>query len=328
MALSSDEIIKREIVDKFGYMCNGLRIRIFPQSSNEDQKLFSNGGLTFSANGVDYGSCDAVWYKNENGKCIPVIGLEGTDALSRKSSGNAQYQRFHHALGAVKNGIIGIYYLKRGIDKIQEDLFEMAYSASNHEKGIYLIIDDLDQLKLVIDNINNEDVLNDVINTILEEMHSKFMRKFNNVYHGSWQTYAEKRSTIIEPNRVIKYAGRMRRNFTDSSQRAGHIAVGEMYLTKYHFYGKNVIYLLPKMTRSDIEFLDTHKSHDKEWYLLRNEPMVEIKTMDDLVDLPDQIKQNLLAIQNEPIKGDVYRIYNHCISEIVKGLKNKTIIIR
>ena len=44
-------------------------------------------------------------------------------------------------------------------------------------------------------------------------------------------------STIIKKNYVIKYAGRMKRNFTDGSQRAGHIAVGEMFLTKYFFIG-------------------------------------------------------------------------------------------
>ena len=328
MALSSDEIIKREIIDKLGYTRNGLKIRIFPQSSNEDQKLFSEGGLTFSADGVDYGSCDAAWYREINGRCIPVIGLEGTDALNRKSSGNAQYQRFHHALGAVKNGIIGVYYLKRGIDKIQEDLFEMAYSASKHEKGTYLIIDDLEQLKPVIDNINNQEALQKALDDILENMHEIFMRKFRTIYHGSWQIYAEKRSTIIEPERVIKYAGRMRRNFTDSSQRAGHIAVGEMYLTKYHFYGKQIIYLMPKMTRSDVDFLDIHKSQDKEWYLLRNEPMVEIKTMDDLVGLPTQTKQYLLAIQDEPLKGNALKIYNRCVDEIVTGIKRKSITIK
>ena len=48
MALSSDEIIKREIIDTIGYKTGNLRLRIFPESSNDDQKLFENGGLTFS----------------------------------------------------------------------------------------------------------------------------------------------------------------------------------------------------------------------------------------------------------------------------------------
>lgn len=147
MAYSSDEIIKREIIDYLGYETHGIKLRVFPQSSNEDQKPFSEGGLTFGYKGVSYGSCDAAWYVDEkwvdglNEKEInqkPVIALEGTDALNRNSGGNALYQRFHHALGAVKNGVVGVYYLKKGKTKIQPDLFGMAYFASKVEKGKYL----------------------------------------------------------------------------------------------------------------------------------------------------------------------------------------------
>jgi hypothetical protein len=41
MAFSSDEIIKREIIDSLGHEHEGVKLRIFPQSSNEDQKPFS-----------------------------------------------------------------------------------------------------------------------------------------------------------------------------------------------------------------------------------------------------------------------------------------------
>ena len=88
MALSSDEIIKREIIEKIGYEIGNLKIRIFPESSNDDQKLFEDGGLTFSYDGADYGSCDAGWFNTLTG--APVVALEGTDALNRRSGGNAQ----------------------------------------------------------------------------------------------------------------------------------------------------------------------------------------------------------------------------------------------
>lgn len=147
--MSSDQIIKYEIIDKVKNY-DDIVLRIFPESSNDDQKLIENGGLTFSYDGMDYGSCDAGWFAKEvvNGKTIltPLIGLEGTDALNRGSSGDAQYQRFHHALGAVKNGYIGIYYLREGNSKMQLDLYEMAYNASKYEAGdgAYLIIQDLE----------------------------------------------------------------------------------------------------------------------------------------------------------------------------------------
>lgn len=318
MALSSDEIIKREIIDVVGTTSNKLELRIFPQSSNEDQKLVELGGLTFSFNGVSYGSCDAAWVDKEGN---PVIALEGTDALNRKSSGNAQYQRFHHALGAVKSGLLGIYYLKRGIDKIQEDLFGMAYFASLKENGNYLIIDDLEEVKEIVDKYGTPDY-DDLISSHIARMKRVFEKKFKEKYNGDWNIFAKRRSTIIKEKIVIKYAGRMKRNFTDGSQRAGHIAVGEMYLTKYYFYDHIFKYLFLKMTSAERDYLDIHKADDKEWYLLRHEQNVEIMTMDDIQNLPKSIKTKLLSIKDEPLKGDALKLYNECVQIIDEGLRN------
>lgn len=328
MALSSDEIIKREIIDIIGYKIGNLQLRIFPQSSNDDQILFENGGLTFSHESIDYGSCDACWLVTENSVEKPLIALEGTDALNRKSSGNAQYQRFHHALGAVKNGLIGVYYLKKGVDKIQEDLFGIAYYASQKEKGNYLIIDDLQVLKDLLNLYNNPKKFNKFIVDYLQIMFNIFKTKFDKNYGGSWDKFAEKRSTIIKEDYIIKHAGRMKRNFTDGSQRAGHIAVGEMYLTKYYFYDKKFYYLFPKMTKDDLKYLDIHKANDKEWHLLRHEPNVEIKTVDDIIGLSIKIKKKLISIKDEPLKGDAMEVYRECINIIDSGLRNDKLKIK
>lgn len=331
MAYSSDEIIKREIIDYLGHETHGIKLRVFPQSSNEDQKPFSEGGLTFGYKGVSYGSCDATWYVDEkwvdglNGKEInqkPVIALEGTDALNRNSGGNALYQRFHHALGAVKNGVVGVYYLKKGKTKIQPDLFGMAYFASKVEKGKYLVTDDLSMVKDLLERYDDPKAFSVYVDAYLEKMHEYFITKFNAAYGGDWEKFAEHRSTIIRDGYVIKYAGRMRRNFTDGSQRAGHIAVGEMFLTKYYFYNKKFYYLFPKMTHKDLEVLDHSKTTDKEWFLLRNEPNVEIKTMDDIEGLDQKTKRSLLAIQDTPLKGNALRAFNICMGTIVKGFKS------
>lgn len=331
MAESSDRIIKQEIVDTLKCNYNHFKLRIFTEGSNEDQKLFSDGGLTFGYKNVSYGSCDAVWYIDEewtdgfDNKKInfkPVIALEGTDALNRKSSGNAQYQRFHHALGAVKNGVIGIYYLKKGSDKIQEDLFGMAYFASKKEKGTYLIIQDLNIVKEILDVYDDKEKLNKYLSDYLEKTYKIFKDQFEKKYKGDWAKFAEHRSTIVKKDYVIKYAGRMKRNFTDGSQRAGHIAVGEMYLTKYYFFDKKIYYLFLKTTREDVEYLDKHKSDDKEWYLLRHESNVEIKTIDDILGLEDNLKKKLIQIKDEPIKGATKLIYNRCKNIIEDGLKS------
>ncbi len=331
MALSSDEIIKHEIIETLGYKYGNIKLRIFPQSSREDQKLFSAGGLTFGYKGVSYGSCDACWYIDEewidgfNNKKIdkkPIIVLEGTDALNRNSAGNALYQRFHHALGAVKNGLVGVYYLKKGVDQIQPDLYGMAYYASKVEKGNYLITDDLQVIKSLLENYHSQKCLNSLVNRHLQKMYEIFNQKFQSFYNGDWKKFAQKRSTIIKNSYVIKYAGRSKRNFTEGSQRAGHIAVGEMFLTKYYFHDKKFYYLFPKMTKEDLKILDRTKSIDKEWFLLRNEPNVFIKTVDDIEGLDQQIKSKLLKIKNKPLKGDALRVFNSCMEIIVSQLES------
>ena len=120
----------------------------------------------------------------------------------------------------------------------------------------------------------------------------------------------------------------MRRNFTDGSQRAGHIAVGEMFLTKYYFYDKKFYYLFPKMTHKDLEVLDHSKTTDKEWFLLRNEPNVEIKTMDDIDGLDPQCRKELLSIQDTPLKGEAMRVFNKCMKTIVEGFKTKKLKLK
>lgn len=336
MAQSSDEMIKREIIEEFGTEYNDLSLWAFPESSNADQMVFGDsGGLTFGVDGVLYGSCDACWVKKEpwvnpfNNQRIsykPIIALEGTDALNRGSSGNAQYQRFHHALGAVKAGIIGVYYLKKGTHKIQEDLYGMAYYASKVEKGTYLIINDLCDLGSLLDAVCRPRDLDEYLQLQQDRMFNVFKKRFDASY-GNWDEFAKKRSTIIKDKYIIKHSGRMKRNFTDGSQRAGHIAVGEMYLTKYFFYKKHFFYLWPKMTAEDRDYLDRHKKNDKEWALLRNEPNVTIVTIDDLNGVPPRIVNLLKSISDKPLKGNVLTEYSKCVKFIEDGLLRDTITI-
>lgn len=339
--MSSDEYIKTEIVDQIGYSVGDIQLRIFPEGSNDDQLLFSEGGLTFANNGLVYGSCDAVWYlQNQPYKCYqtgrivneyPVLALEGTDALQRGSSGNAQYQRFHHALGAVREGIIGVYYLKRGNSEVQSDLLRMAYNASKVEAGTYIITQDLQEVKYLLEliaqyGLESSQVCN-YLNHLLEEMKKKFDQSFVHRYKGSWETFAEKRSTILNENYVTKYAGRMKRNFTDSSQRAGHIAVGEMYLSAYFFDDKHLFYLFPRMSNVDFHDLDTNKKTDKEWALLRNEPRVVLLSRDDLVGLPAELYTRLEAISEVPLKGADMKEFNEIMRDIRKKLESGDISI-
>ncbi len=76
------------------------------------------------------------------------------------------------------------------------------------------------------------------------------------------------------------------------------------------------------MTREDLELLDKRKNTDKEWFLLRNEPNVFIKTIDDIEGVDENIKGKLLQIKDEPLKGDVFRIFNTYIQKIVSKLES------
>jgi hypothetical protein len=82
------------------------------------------------------------------------------------------------------------------------------------------------------------------------------------------------------------------------------------------------------MTQEDLLNLDSSKRVDKEWFLLRHEPNVEIKTIDDLLGLNDKTKKKLISIKDEPLKGEVLKIYNECVKDIVEGLNTEKIKLR
>ena len=188
--------------------------------------------MTFSYQKTNYGSCDLAYVDSKTEK--PYLAIEGTDALNRGSSGNAQYQRFHHALGAVKNGFIGVYYLRKGTLEVREDLYAMAYYSSLKEKGFYVITQSIEEIKEIMKYSEKSYEERTVfLKNLIEKKHEIFLNTFKKRYKSDWKLFAEKRSTIIFEKHIIKYSARNILNFTDGSQRAGHIAVGEMYLTKY-----------------------------------------------------------------------------------------------
>lgn len=300
MALSSDETIKREIIDHVGYAPYGFEARIFFEGSNDDQKLFQEGGLTFSYEDQSYGSCDCVYIKKVENKEIPVLAIEGTDALNRGSSGNAQGQRIHHAYGAVLNGIIGVYYLKKGKHKIQEDLYGITYKMSKILETPYLVTDNLDVIKNVLKYMSSDtNKMNEYIQRYLDLSYEKFTKKFNEVYQGSWDVFGKKRSTVInnDENYVIKYAARMYRDFTDGSRRGGHVALGELYLSKYYFIEKKIVYLWPRMRLAEFNKLLTVKEKDKEWNKIVTDNQTVIATLDDLINLPHRLKDKLMKLR-------------------------------
>jgi hypothetical protein len=178
------------------------------------------------------------------------------------------------------------------------------------ETGSYFVTDDLEQIRRLLETDFETPAWEAQILSLSENQQKIFDDWFKATY-GNWEQFARKRSTIIKPGYVIKHAGRMLRNFTDSSQRAGHIAVGEMFLTKYFFgLANEVYYLFPRMKRSDFEYLDQTKSSDKEWRLLRDEPGVVLLGLDDLEGVPESMSRGLEALKDTPLKGQAIKDYN------------------
>jgi len=309
MANKSDEIIKRELLD-IGDVGN-LKLRVFPGGSREDQKHWGDGGLSFGYDNIYYGSCDGAWYLEKEWQdplskkaChqAPVFAVEGTLALERGSAGNAQYQRFFHVLGAVLSGVTGIYYLRAGKDALRYDMPKAALNASEMHKIDYLIINDINDLRKLIESCATENIkkYQDVVTDIKRKMEDCFKNVFDKRFKGDLEKYFTSRSIIRLPNINIKYLGGNFRNFTEGSQRGGHVILGEFLMAKY-ILREPFYFLLPRLLPEEVKQLD--KYHKKEWLVLRNDKMGKLITLDDLDGVNPKLKKLILSLKNQPLGG-------------------------
>jgi hypothetical protein len=309
MANKSDEIIKREMLD-IGDI-GRLKLRVFPGGSREDQKHWVEGGLSFGVDNIMYGSCDGAWYakglwtdplsKRET-NFIPVLAVEGTLALERGSGGNAQYQRFFHTLGAVLSGVIGVYYLRAGTHLMRYDLPKAALNASELHGTDYLIVDDLKSVKAIVQAMETGDraKYNAVAVKIKERMKAQFDKVLQKRFKGDMEAYFKSRSIIRLKNANIKYLGGNYRNFTESSQRGGHIVLGEFLLAKY-MLKEPFYFLLPRLLKTEIKKLDDTKK--KEWLVMRNDNQGKLITLDNLEGVDDTLRRRILELKNQPLGG-------------------------
>jgi hypothetical protein len=299
---------------------------------------FSDGGLTFGVDGTPYGSCDAAivaegsWVDPLTGKTsgeIPILVFELTDGLNRRQSGNGQYQRFHHALGALRAGIPSVYFLRPGASKIQETLYGMSHFATISEPSTYLVSDDVESISELIGSWDGISLAESVLTDLARAQSARWSNYFEDTYESSLETFAEKRSTVLSPTFAVKHAGRNYRNFTEGSQRAGHIAVGEMYVSKYIVGNdRHVFYLFPRMTQPEFDSLDVSKGTDKEWRLLRNESGVTLLAIDSLNYVPDSLIKVFDTVKNEPLKGKALTEYSAASKELHSLLRSGEVVVK
>ena len=325
---ANDEILKREIIEKVGPEIGPFKARIFPEGSNFDQILFENGGLTFSHENLIYGSNDCVYVKKDNGgNEVPVMAIEASNCLRTGSSGNAQYQRFHHAYGAVKNGIIGVMYYPKGKHKPQPDLYGFTYKTSQQLNTSYLVIHDLKIIKNILLLLEkNPDEAQLYIEKIQSENFEIFKQNFEKLYKNKWEIFCDKRSRIIHGDKIIFYNMTNLENLTDSSLRAGHICVGEMLLTKAYFPEKDMIFLWPRMTNDDLKKVKNKKG-DKEINILLNTKKLVLKTIDDLIDVPSELKEDFLFLRDKTLLGSNLKLKNKSTKRLHALIKSGDIKI-
>ena len=347
----TDDIIKREI-SKIGNKPPLIR-RVFVGSSNYDQKLWNRGGLSFGDDSIVYGSNDFAWYKKEkwydkfskttiNNK--PVIVIEGSHCLNTKSWGNAQLQRFHHAYGALLNGVLAIYYLKKGEHPVRHDLMVAALSASDvhSDKSTvrYLVTEYISDIEKVVEAMakygENSKELSQVIQGIEANMNKVFLKFFNSKrFGGDWIKYLESRDLIKTSSGWFKIRGPRYKNFTDSSFRMGHIVVGEALTTKYLLIKAGIdlkkepfYYLFPFLEKSELKRINASRSHDKEWKILQSSSAWKILTIDDLTGLNPDFEKKLRTTFKTIDLNKNRKMRDEAVSIIELGLLTGEITIK
>ena len=107
--------------------------------------------------------------------------------------------------------------------------------------------------------------------------------------------------------------------------------MGEMYLGRYLFdkitKNKKKLYMFfPRLEKNELENLKNRTKTNKELNLLFNEDNVRIKTIDDLINLPDEIKSMMksLKLKNLNINPDKSN-YKKAVSKIFRLLKENKI---
>lgn len=315
----TDDIIKSELSLLGDY--KSLKRRVFLGSSNYDQKLWTEGGLTFSYEKKVYGSNDFAWYKDEQWvdpdsgiKCDskPVIVIEGTHCLNTKSYGTAQIQRFHHAYGPFRNGIISIYYLKEGKHPIRHDLLKAVYNANivhdyKKNKTAYLVTDSINDIETLLHAIGDFGEYSDETFKVVDKILERMLKLYNNFYERKYSTYEEYlNSRAIFKYKIgwIKFLGPKQDSFLDSSIRYGHIVLGEAFVTKYLLRDDKVKeleqfkFFFPLISKKEISEISDKLTKDKEWVILSNNDSWKLLSIDEVSFLDKSLKDEIKKFKN------------------------------
>ena len=349
MAYDSDTRVKETLKEiSRNAKLKNLNLRIFDES-NEDQRHWTKGGLTFGPEACLYGSNDAGWFLKKpyliNNKKIadftPVLIVEGSYGTETGNTGSAQYARFSHALGAVIDGFIGVYFIPfestyrkaDGTETMAYLRYDMVYAALNAsevEKGEYLFIDAYDtnlmeEFLKILDE-GNKGKIEAIIKRI-----KRIMKDFADEHSPTKERvylYNKDRVGKLLMFNVVSFSSynfRTRVRYRAGRFRNGHTIVGDALINLY-WHKKPFDLVLARFTHEDCRNLDALKQ--KEWLLLRTHENIRVITLDDL-DFEDlELKKRLYDFVDElPLLGKSLRIKKQLAKEILNGFLDKRIKI-
>jgi len=344
MAYDSDTRVKETLKDiSRKAKLKNLELRIYDES-NEDQKHWTNDGLTFGSTELLYGSNDAGWFFRSpyflNDKKIseytPIIIVEGSYGTETGNTGSAQYARFSHALGAVKEGFIGVYFVPfvsiyRKSDgseitaRVRCEMIYAALNASEKEKGEYLFIDAYNEDLLkdfleILDRGNHEEIQNKIckIKKIMKIFADKYILDNRMVY-----LYNKDRVGKLLMFNVVSFSShnfRTNEKYKAGRFRNGHTILGTGLINLY-WHSKPLDLVLARFTHEDCKELDN--LHQKEWLLLRKTKDINIITLDDLEFKNNELQSNLYDFLDElPLLGGKLKKKNLLAKSVIQGFKH------
>jgi hypothetical protein len=362
VAYDSDVRIKEDL-KKIGNV-GSLKLLVFDES-HEDHLLWDKG-LTFEVNGIPYGSCDGVWYIDKpwivNGKKLadkePVIVVEGTYGTERGNTGSAQYARFAHSLGAVMNGILGIYLIPKfseyhtadGSTTVAKWRFDMVYGclgATEIENTPYLMIDAYNREKPTLKEIievfaaGDKEKITEIINLALSKMKDYADTTFCETYRTDKvdlnacvndqrrsYLYNDERIGKILMFNVVSFSNvnfRTNQRYRGGRFRNGHTIVGDVLIHRYWFK-KPVDLIFPRWTHDDFKKMDELKQ--KEWLIMRSRSDINIITLDDLIFQNKNLENELINFMDVlPLLGSALLKKNSLLKKIKEEFREGRITI-
>jgi hypothetical protein len=349
MAYDSDTRVKETLKEiSRNAKLKNLSLRIFDES-RDDQRHWTKGGLTFGPEACLYGSNDAGWflkrpYLIDNKKVAdftPVLVVEGSYGTETGNTGSAQYARFSHALGAVMEGFIGVYFIPfestyRKADGsettayVRYDMIYAALNASEAGNGEYLFIDAYDTnlmgefLKVLDEGDKGKiDAIIKRIKQIMKDFADKHSPKAERVY-----LYDDEHIGKLLMFNVVSFSAynfRTKKRYKAGRFRNGHTIVGDALINLY-WHKKPFDLVLARFTHEDCKNLDSLKQ--KEWLLLRTHENIRVITLDDLEFKDGTLKKRLYDFIDElPLLRRALIIKNELAKEILDGFQNKNIKI-